>query len=373
MKKNKEGSVCPRLGKVGGQAVLEGVMMRSGDRWHLAVREEKGGIAERSGEYVSLRKKNKFCNIPLLRGVINFFEMMKLSMDMLTASAEMIGVDTGEPETKFEKWINDKFGDKIMGVVTAIATVLGVALSLGLFVFLPTFVTKLILGENTAGAGVFQPLRSLIAGVLKIAIFVLYIFLVGLMPDIKRTFRYHGAEHKSVACYEKGVDLTPENAKPCTRFHPRCGTSFIFVMLILSIVIGIFIPFNDMPLLRTAAKILVLPITVGLGFEFIMYAGRHNNVLVKILSAPGLWMQRLTTKEPDESMLEVAIAALKGAMPDEFPPDEAEEETEDDPEKEAEENPEEETGSADNSTDAENEVPSSGEENGPSGPDENDA
>ncbi len=319
MKKEKA-AVCPRLGRVGGQAVLEGVMMRSGDRWFLSVREESGGIAVKSGEYVSLRKRHKFCNIPLIRGVINFFEMMKLSMDMLTASAEMIGVDTGEPETKFEKWLNDKFGDKIMGVVTAIATVLGVALSLGLFVFLPTFVTKLILGPSTAG--VFQPLRSLIEGVLKIAIFVLYIFLVGLMPDIKRTFRYHGAEHKSIACYEKGLELTPKNAMGCKRFHPRCGTSFIFVMLILSIAIGIFIPFNDMPLLRTAVKILLLPLTVGLGFEFIMYAGRHDNVLVKILSAPGLWMQRLTTKEPDESMLEVAISSLKGAMPDEFPPEE---------------------------------------------------
>ena len=362
MKKKKENLSCSRLGKVGGQAVLEGVMMRSGDRWCLAVRESGGGIAKRNGEYVSLRKKNKFCNIPIIRGVINFVEMLRLSMSMLTASAEMIGVETDEPESKFEKWVNDKFGDKIMGIVTAIGSVLGVVLSVGLFIFLPTFVTKLILGENQA-AGTFQPLRSLIEGILKIAIFVLYIFLVGLMPDIKRTFKYHGAEHKSVACYEKGLDLTPENAKPCTRFHPRCGTSFIFVMLILSIVIGIFIPFNDMPLLRTAAKILVLPITVGLGFEFIMYAGRHNNVLVKILSAPGLWMQRLTTKEPDESMLEVAIAALKGAIPDEFPPEENAEETGEIAEAE------------EISTNAENEIPSSETEEEtaePDGEDEND-
>ena len=358
MKNKKENLSCSRLGKVGGQAVLEGVMMRSGDRWCLAVREDKGGIATRDGEYVSLRKKNKFCNIPIIRGVVNFVEMLRLSMNMLTASAEMIGVETNEPESKFEKWLNDKFGNKIMGVVTAIGSVLGVVISLGLFVFLPTFVTKLILGENQA-AGTFQPLRSLIEGALKIAIFVLYIFLVGLMPDIKRTFRYHGAEHKSVACYEKGLDLTPENAKTCTRFHPRCGTSFIFVMLILSIAIGIFIPFNNMPLLRTAAKILVLPITVGLGFEFIMYAGRHNNVLVKILSAPGLWMQRLTTKEPDESMLEVAIRALKGAMPDEFPPEENEEETdmEDDS----------------ISTDVENNASPSSDETSPAESDENDA
>ena len=355
MKKKTEDLSCSRLGKVGGQAVLEGVMMRSGDRWCLAVRENGGGIAKRDGEYVSLRKKNKFCNIPIIRGVVNFVEMLKLSMGMLTASAEMIGVETDEPEGKFEKWLNDKFGEKIMGVVTAIGSVLGVVISLGLFVFLPTFLTNLILGPNL-DKGTFQPLRSLIEGVLKIAIFVLYIFIVGLMPDIKRTFRYHGAEHNSVACYARGLDLTPENAKTCTRFHPRCGTSFIFVMLILSIVIGIFIPFNNMPLLRTAAKILVLPITVGLGFEFIMYAGRHNNVLVKILSAPGLWMQRLTTKEPDEPMLEVAIAALKGAMPDEFPPEEKEEET----------------GEEDNSAIVENEVISDNG-NGSRKPDENDA
>ncbi|MBQ7475497.1 MAG: DUF1385 domain-containing protein [Clostridia bacterium] len=323
MKNKKDDAALCRLGKVGGQAVLEGVMMRSGDRWCLAVRREGGEITRQDGSYVSLRKRNKFCNIPIIRGVINFVEMLKLSMDMLTKSAEMLGEDVGEPETKFEKWVNDKFGDKIMGVVTGIATVLGVALSLGLFVFLPTFIANLILGK---GDGTFQPLRSLIEGGLKISIFVLYIFLVGLMRDIKRTFRYHGAEHKSVACYEKGLELTPENAATCTRFHPRCGTSFIFVMLLLSIVIGIFIPFNEIPLLRTAVKILVLPITVGLGFEFIMYAGKHDNVLVKILSAPGLWMQRLTTKEPDKGMLEVAIKALKGAMPDEFPPEEEPEE-----------------------------------------------
>ena len=316
MSKKEKNNVCPRLGKVGGQAVLEGVMMRSGDKWCLAVREDEGGIAVRDGEYVSLRKKHKFCNIPIIRGVINFVEMLKLSMDMLTASAEMIGIEAEESESKFDKWVSEKFGDKLMKGVMAVATVLGVVLSVGLFILLPTFVTRLCLGK---GDGTFQPIRALIEGVLKIGIFVLYIFLVGLMPDIKRTFRYHGAEHKSVACYEKGLELTPENAATCTRFHPRCGTSFIFVMLILSIIISAFIPFTN-TWLRSAVKFLLLPITVGLGFEFIMYAGRHDNVLTKILSAPGLWMQRLTTKNPDESQLEIAITALKGAMPDEFGP-----------------------------------------------------
>jgi uncharacterized protein YqhQ len=213
-----------------------------------------------------------------------------------------------------------------MAVIMAIASVLGVALAVGLFFFVPTYIPKGF--EHLFDFQMNSVVRSVVEGGLKIAIFVGYIALVSLMPDIRRTFQYHGAEHKSVDCYEKGLELTPENAAKCTRFHPRCGTSFIFVMLIISIFIGILIPITN-PLLRSLVKILLLPISVGLGFEFIMYAGRHDNFLVKILSAPGLWMQHLTTREPDESQLEVAITALKGAIPTEFPPanDEPSEET----------------------------------------------
>ncbi len=316
MSKIQKNELSCRLGKVGGQAVIEGVMMKSGEETCLAVRGEDGKITTRSKKFVSLRKKYKICNLPLLRGVINFVEMMMLSMGTLSESAEMLGIDETEPETKFEKWLTDKLGDKFMAVLMGISGVLGIVLSVALFILLPTAVTKGI--SFLAGGEMNWFLRSAIEGVLKIGIFILYIVLVSLMPDIRRTFEYHGAEHKSVDCYEKGLPLTPENAAKCTRFHPRCGTSFIFVMLILSIFIGMLIRI-DGALLRSLVKLLLLPLSVGLGFEFIMYAGRHDNFITKTLSAPGLWMQKITTREPDYSQLEVAITALKGALPEEFP------------------------------------------------------
>ncbi|MBR5632873.1 MAG: DUF1385 domain-containing protein, partial [Clostridia bacterium] len=255
-------------------------------------------------------------NIPVLRGVVNFVEMMMLSMSTLTASAEMLGIDDAEPETKFEKWLTEKLGDKLMAVIMTLATILGVALSIGLFFLIPTYATKGI--KYLMGGEMHWALRSAIEGVLKIAIFIGYIAAVSLMKDIRRTFEYHGAEHKCVFCYEKGLELTVENAKGCSRLHPRCGTSFIFVMLFISIFITMFIHI-DHTLLRTLVKLLLMPLAIGIGFEFIMFAGKHDNFITRALSAPGLWMQRLTTKEPDDGQLEVAIAALKGAIPAEFP------------------------------------------------------
>lgn len=315
MKKTKNDELSCRLGRVGGQAVLEGVMMKSGDETCLAVRSEDGKIITQNKKFVSVRKKYKICNLPLIRGVVNFVEMMILSMSTLTASAEMLGIDEAEAETKFEKWLTEKLGDKLMSVIMGIAMVLAVILSVGLFVFVPTKISEGLSYITKIESVVF---RSIIEGILKMGIFIAYIALTALMPEIKRTFQYHGAEHKSVACYEKGLDLTPENAATCTRFHPRCGTSFIIVMLILSIVISMFIPGKG-SLLRSLFKIILLPLSVGIGFEFILFAGKHDNAFVRALSAPGLWMQRITTKEPDASQLEVAITALKGALPAEFP------------------------------------------------------
>ena len=345
MKKKTNDALSCRLGKVGGQAVLEGVMMKSGEDTCLAVRGEDGSITTRKTKFVSLRKKYKICNIPLIRGVINFVEMMRLSMSTLSASAEMLGIDETEPETKFEKWLTDKLGDKLMSVIMGIAMVLAVFLSVGLFVFLPTKASE---GLTFLTGIEHVAFRSVIEGVLKIGIFVAYIALVGLMPEIKRTFQYHGAEHKSVACYEAGLELTPENAAKCTRFHPRCGTSFIIVMLVISIVISMFIPGRG-SILRSLFKILLLPLSVGIGYEFIMFAGKHDNFIVRALSAPGLWMQRITTKEPDDSQLEIAITALKGAIPAEFPEAEVNK-------PEAAEKAEENAEAAGNAADAENEA-----------------
>ncbi len=311
----KENTENKRLGRVGGQAVLEGVMMKSGDDTCLAVRCDDGSVVTKKTKFVSLRKKHKFFNLPLIRGVVNFVEMMCLSMSTLSSSAEMLGIDDIEPESKFEKWLTDKLGDRLMSAVMAVASVLAVVLSVVLFVFLPTKASEGLSYLTGIKSVVF---RSVVEGVLKIGIFVAYIALVALMPDIRRTFEYHGAEHKSVACYERGLELTPENAATCTRFHPRCGTSFIIVMLTISIVISMFIPGRG-SLVRSAVKLLLLPLSVGIGFEYIIFAGKHDNALTRLLSAPGLWMQRITTREPDASQLEIAITALKGALPEEFP------------------------------------------------------
>ncbi len=313
MKKEKK-QKDPRLGIVGGQAVLEGVMMKSGDSVSLAVRGEDGGIHVENSKFTSVRKKYKFLNIPILRGCVSFVEQLILSMNILTRSAEMLGIED-EPESKFEKWVLEKFGDNLMKIVSAIGMVLGLVLGVGLFLMLPTFLTK---GLDSLIGGHIGFLKSLVEGLVRMGIFVLYIWGVSFMSDIRRTYEYHGAEHKSVACFEAGLPLTPENAKKCTRFHPRCGTSFIFVMLFISIIINSFLTWDNV-WVRFASKLVVLPLIVGIGFEFLMYAGTHiHNPIVKILSAPGLWLQRITTREPDESQLEVAIMALRNAIPPEF-------------------------------------------------------
>ncbi len=317
MSKNCE-SNC-RLGKVGGEAVLEGVMMRSGDRYSIASRKEDGSITVSNHSYTSLRKKHKFFNLPIIRGIVSLVESFKLSFKVLTLSAEAIGMDLDEPETKFEKWLLDKFGDKIFNIIMAIAGVLGVFLAVGLFFLLPTAATKGIDYLLSLGGLSLGWAKTLCEGIIRIGIFVAYILLVALMPDIRRTFEYHGAEHKTIACYEAGEELTPENAAKHTRFHARCGTSFIFVMLILSVLVFSlpFVPWDNI-WLRYAIKLPLMPLICGLGFEFILYAGKHDNILTRVLSAPGLWMQRVTTREPDLSQLEIAITAAKAAMPDEF-------------------------------------------------------
>ena len=322
-----------RLGKVGGEAVLEGVMMRAGDRYSVASRKEDGSIEVSNHTYASLRKKNKFFNLPIIRGLIALYESFKLSFKVLTISAEAQGVDLDEPETKFEKWLLKVFGDKVFNVIMGVAGFFGVLLAIGLFFLLPTAAAKGLdwlagtigLAAGVEGLGLPNWSMTLCEGIIRITVFVCYILLVSLMPDIRRTFEYHGAEHKSIACYESGEELTPENAAKHSRFHARCGTSFIFVMLILSVLVFSlpFVPWDNI-WLRYAIKLPLMPIICGLGFEFIAYAGKHDNFLTRALSAPGLWMQRVTTREPSLAQLEIALTALKSAMPEEFDPAEVE-------------------------------------------------
>lgn len=358
MKKEKN-PVCRRT-SVGGQAVIEGVMMKNGTEVSLAIRKADGTIEISKSEFHPAKEKHKWLNIPILRGIVGFVESMILSLKTMGTSTDMLGLDELEEQEKKEKEEKKakkraekearkqgktpeeilaekstpvdenepkkeekKSSGALSGAIMVISMVLGLALAVLLFIALPTFVTNLIdipvkkyVNEN----GMNQYLKAGIEGVIKILIFIIYIASVALMKDIKRTFAYHGAEHKSIACYEAGMELTPENARKCSRFHPRCGTSFLFVMILLGIIVGMFIPeFESMPWLRIALKLVTLPIIMGLGYEFIMLAGKHPNWLTRALSAPGLWMQRLTTKEPDDYQLAVAICALKSSMPNEFP------------------------------------------------------
>ncbi|MBQ2119231.1 MAG: DUF1385 domain-containing protein [Clostridia bacterium] len=313
----------PRLGKVGGQAVMEGVMMKAGERTCTAVRQEDGSVTVVTQNFTSVRKKHKWLNIPILRGAVNFVEMMILSYKTLSVSADAFVGET-EEESKFEKWIKDKFGAKLLDFFMVIATVLGLALGLAIFIYLPDLLVR---GLKALTRAEFKYTSALLAGIFRILIFILYIFLVSRMSYIRRTFEFHGAEHKSIACFEAGEELTPENAKKHTRFHPRCGTSFIFVLMLLSILIFtlvFLIPGTEIWYVRLLLRLLLLPLVVGIGYEYIMYAGKHCNRITRICSAPGLWMQRLTTREPDLEQLNVAIIALKSALPEIFPAEEVE-------------------------------------------------
>ncbi|MBQ8862355.1 MAG: DUF1385 domain-containing protein [Clostridia bacterium] len=313
-----------RRGKVGGQAVLEGVMMKSGDRVALTVRKDDGTMETKNSTFVSAKTKHPICNLPIIRGVVSFVESLILSFSTLNDSAEMLGIDEelNEPKKKNADGTDKK--SHTLDILMLVATVLGIALAIFLFMFLPTFFTKIIV-RFTGDLGLWQ---SVIEGVIKIGIFVAYMLLVSLMKDIRRTFEYHGAEHKSIFCYEAGKELTVENVREQSRFHPRCGTSFMFVMLGISIFSGLFITWENM-IVRVLLKLLLLPLVMGVGYEFLMYAGKHDNAFVRILSAPGLWMQRITTREPDDAQIECAIASLKAAMPEEFPPESKMEETAD--------------------------------------------
>ena len=319
--KNKENVCAARRGKTGGEALLEGVMMKSAKRYAVSVRMEDGSIQTKVEDCHPIKEKYPVLGWPLIRGVVSFVESMALSFRCLNYSAEALGIDDAEPESKFEKWLTQKLGNRLTGVVMAVGMVLGLALAFALFFVLPSLIGQ---GVNALFDGALTWQLSFIEGIIKILLFVGYIWAVSLMPDIRRTFQYHGAEHKTIFCYECGDELTPENVKKHSRFHPRCGTAFLFVMMLISILVFSLIYLipgfdTENTLLRIAIRLPVLPLLFGLGYEFIRFAGCHDGILVRILCQPGLWMQRLTTREPDEKQIEVAILSLKLSLAEEFP------------------------------------------------------
>lgn len=322
MKKETAG----RKTSVGGQALIEGIMMNGPRGAAMSVRGKDGDIITEYQQVKHIRDKIKVLGWPLIRGVVNFVETMIMGYKSLMRSAELSGQleDEEDPAnmSKLDKWLNDHMGPKLMGVITGIASVLAMVLGVFLFVFLPTFIVGLI--DDKLFNSSLSAYRALFEGLIRAVIIIIYMYAVSKMKDIKRVFMYHGAEHKTIACYEKGLELTVENVRPCRRFHPRCGTSFIFIILITSIIVSsvVMICFpvfqqSSYRLAWMAVKILViLPVVTGISYEFIRYAGKHDNIITKIFSAPGLWMQRITTSEPTDDMIEVGIASLMAVITD---------------------------------------------------------
>ncbi len=308
--KNSESSVKFKT-SIGGQALIEGIMMLGPDKRAIVCRGS-GEMVEKVESVTALRDKSPVLGLPLIRGVAAFISSMVNGVKALSYSADQLPEDMQEEPDKIDLWIEKHFsGETAQKLVIGIAVVLGIALSLFLFLFLPTFIVGLF---PAVKADFYW--RTLLEGILKLVIFFFYLILCSKMKDMKRLFAYHGAEHKTIFCYEKGLPLTVENVRPQPRLHPRCGTSFIFVVIIISIIAGSFIHVSD-TLLRMGLKFLMLPLIVGLSYELNRWVGRHDNLCSTILSWPGKQFQRITTNEPDDEMIECAIRALELVIPEE--------------------------------------------------------
>ncbi len=308
---------------IGGQALIEGILMKSPEKTAMGVRLPDGSIDISYFECKSVKEKYKFLKLPIIRGVVSFAESMIQGYKALMISADKSGFADLEDEKKTEdsepKEDSKKNNGLLISIVMVIGTVLGVALSVVLFMLLPRlFVSGVELLFSTQFS---KLVRSGIEQLLKLAVFVLYVYLVSFMKDIKRVFMYHGAEHKTIFCYEKGLELTVENVRQQKRLHPRCGTSFMILMILISVIFStivqmIFPKVYDIYWLWTIVKILMLPLICGAGFEVLKICGKYDNVFTRIISAPGMWLQKITTKEPEDSMIEIAIAALKACEPE---------------------------------------------------------
>lgn len=295
---------------IGGQAVMEGIMMRNKDKYAVAVRKTDQTITVDTQTYKGVTSGKKILSLPFIRGIFNFIDSMVLGIKTLTFSAGFFEEEEDLEPGKFEKWLLNKFGDKTEKVIMGFTVALSVILAVALFMILPLFIAD-IMERYVPGVGERQV--PVIEGVVKIVIFILYLLLISLMKDIKRTFMYHGAEHKCINCIEHGKILNVENVRKSSRFHKRCGTSFILIVLVISIIFFICIR-TDIIWLRYLIRILLIPVIAGVSYEFIKLAGSTENRMINILSKPGMWMQKITTKEPTDDMIEVAIKAVEAVF-----------------------------------------------------------
>lgn len=296
-----------RYSGIGGQAVLEGVMMKNKEKYAVAVRKPDGEIEVEVETYQGLAHGSKFKELPFIRGIFNFLDSLILGTRALNYSASFYEEEEGK-ETKFDKAMDKMSGGNGEKLLSGIVTVISIMLAVGIFIVLPYFISSLF--ESFIRN---RSLMAIIEGVIRIALFLLYVWGISAMKDIRRLYQYHGAEHKCINCIEKGSPLTVHNVMRSSRLHKRCGTSFIFFVMLVSIVLFFFIQVDNVAE-KVILRILLMPVVAGISYEIIRLAGRTDNVFIKILSAPGMWIQRMTTREPDESMAEVAIASVEAVF-----------------------------------------------------------
>ncbi len=296
-----------RYSGIGGQAVLEGVMMKNKEKYAVAVRKPDGEIEEEVETYQGLAHGSRIKELPFIRGIFNFLDSLILGTRALNYSASFYEEEEGK-ETKFDKAMDKMSGGNGEKLLSGIVTVISIVLAVGIFIVLPYFISSLF--ESFIRN---RSLMAIIEGVIRIALFLLYVWGISAMKDIRRLYQYHGAEHKCINCIEKGRPLTVHNVMRSSRLHKRCGTSFIFFVMLVSIVLFFFIQVDNVAE-KVILRILLMPVVAGISYEIIRLAGRTDNIFIKILSAPGMWIQRMTTREPDESMAEVAIASVEAVF-----------------------------------------------------------
>lgn len=293
---------------IGGQAVLEGIMMKNKEKYSVTVRKPDGQIEVRTKVYRSIAGDSKWAKLPMIRGVVNFIDSLVLGMESLSYSASFYDDEEEQEPGKFEKLLVKLFGEKAEKVVMGCTVAFSVIMAVAIFMVLPYYISGVF--RNFI---VSNTLLAVLEGVIRLGLFTLYVVLISCMKDIKRTYMYHGAEHKCINCIERGRELNVKNVRKSSRYHARCGTSFLFIVMVISIVFFIFIRV-DSPILRVVFRILLVPVIAGVSYEFIRLAGRTDNPLMKVLSLPGKAMQKLTTREPDDDMIEVAIAAVEAVF-----------------------------------------------------------
>lgn len=293
---------------IGGQAVIEGVMMKNKERYAIAVRKPDKEIVVKEDSFKSIAEKHKVWKLPILRGIVAFAESMSIGIKTLNFSASFYEEEETAKESKVDKALSKVFKDKGEAILAAITMIIAVILAVGIFIVLPAFAAAQLGNVIASGS-----LIALVEGVIRIVLFVLYVVAISQIKDIKRVFMYHGAEHKTINCIENGFELTVENVKWQSRQHKRCGTSFLFIVMFISVIFFMFIR-TDITWLRYASRIILIPVIAGISYEFIRFAGRNDSIAVRILSKPGMWLQGLTTREPDEDMIEVAIRSVEAVF-----------------------------------------------------------